>query len=93
MFNIPFISNICAMLIRLATLLGKFALLISLTYYLPASDVGLYGLMVAISAYATFFIGFEYYNYVQRIIVDCAPGDQKELFRTNLYYMFLFSLL
>ncbi len=82
------------MLIRLATLLGKFALLISLTYYLPASDVGLYGLMVAISAYATFFIGFEYYNYVQRIIVDCAPGDQKRIIQNQfILYVLIFTFI
>ena len=62
--------------LRGLTLLSKFGLLLFLAVFLKPAELGLYGLVVASVAYATYPLGFEFYTYSTREIVR-VPREQK----------------
>ncbi len=73
--------GLITMLLRMATLGGKFVLLIILSRYLPVEDVGAYGLMVSITALAQFAFGYELYHYTTREIVTATPVNQVRMIK------------
>lgn len=62
--------------LRIAALGSRFLLFFLLALYLPAKDVGLYGLVTATISYASLFIGMDFYLYANREFKQ-APERQK----------------
>lgn len=56
--------------LRSATLISKFLLTFFVARYLSPSDLGLYGLVAASIGYALFFVGFEFYMYTTRELIN-----------------------
>lgn len=63
-------SQFINLLLRSLTLLSKFLLVIFLAKYLEPSEVGLYGLISVTLSFALYFVGFEFYTYTTREIIN-----------------------
>lgn len=61
--------------IRGFTLISKFVFIILLAKLLQSSDLGVYGLISAAVGYAIFAIGFEFYTYSTREIINSKSDD------------------
>lgn len=86
--------NLSAIGIRGIGLIAKFLLVLCLVRYFPPSDMGLYGIMAAMVAYALFFLGLEYYNHASRTLVDASPEAQTIIIRDQfLLYSVIFFLM
>ena len=86
--------NLSAVGIRGIGLVAKFLLVLCLVHYFQPSDVGLYGMMTAIVAYALFFLGMEYYNYTSRALVDATPMAQALIIRDQfILYAIVFLFM
>ncbi len=66
--------------LRVATLLGKSLLLLVLAKYLEPEVVGLYGLLGATIGYALYLVGFDYYTYTNRELIN----SNREVWGTQL---------
>ena len=86
--------NLSAIGIRGIGLVAKFLLVLCLVRYFQPSEMGLYGIMAAMVAYALFFLGMEYYNYASRTLVDARPAAQAIIIRDQfLLYAFVYLLM
>jgi O-antigen/teichoic acid export membrane protein len=56
--------------IRTLSLLGKFLLFIYLAKYLSTEDIGVYGLVSVLISYLLYILGFEFYMYSTREILN-----------------------
>lgn len=61
--------------LRGVTLVVRFALVFVLAFYLPPTEVGLYGLVGATVSYALYFVGFDFYTYSTRDLLGRPKGD------------------
>lgn len=85
--------NLSAIAIRGLTLAAKFLLVICLVQYFQPSELGLYGVMAAIVAYALFFLGLEFYNYTSRTLVGASEIEQVLIVRDQfILYALTFVL-
>lgn len=81
------------------TLASKFLLIFFLARFLPASELGLYGLLTATIAYTLYLVGLDFYIYTTREITKvgewCFGGLLKNQIAMTavLYVVFLPSLL
>ena len=66
--------------LRVATLLGKSLLLFVLAKYLEPEVVGLYGLLGATIGYALYLVGFDFYTYTNRELINSS----EEVWGTQL---------
>ena len=83
--------------IRGIGLIAKFLLVLCLVRYFQPRELGLYGIMSAMVAYALFFLGMEYYNHASRSLVGATPFAQTIIIRNQfilytLVYLFLSPL-
>jgi O-antigen/teichoic acid export membrane protein len=86
--------HISAMGIRGLGLVAKFLLILCFVRYLQPSELGLYGIITAMVAYALFFLGLEFYNFASRILVDVSPLEQSLIIRDQLIlYVIIFVIL
>lgn len=67
--------------LRGLTLVGKFALIFVLVKFLEPKDVGLYGLITAAIAYAVMIIGFDFYTYSTRELINSDKNKWCTLLR------------
>ncbi|EER0199837.1 polysaccharide biosynthesis protein, partial [Escherichia coli] len=56
--------------LRGITLLTKFIFIVLLARLLPSTDLGVYGLINAAVGYGIFVVGFEFYTYSTREIIN-----------------------
>jgi len=59
--------------IRGLVLVGRFVFLFALVKFLEPTEVGLYGLLIATVGYAIYFVGLDFYTYVNRLV---SGGDK-----------------
>ena len=75
--------------IRGFTLLSKFAFIILLAKLLQSSDLGVYGLISAAVGYAIFAIGFEFYTYSTREIINSKIDDLFFILKNQSFFYVL----
>jgi O-antigen/teichoic acid export membrane protein len=68
------ISAAAVMALRLLTLGSRFFLSLLLARMLPAAELGRYGLLSAVLAFALLIVGLEFYSYTLRQMVAAAPS-------------------
>ena len=80
--------------IRAVTLAIRFGLIFILAIYLPPSEVGLYGLIVVTVSYALYFVGFDFYTFSTRDLLN-RPADQwgRLLFSQGVFFGGLYALM
>ncbi|EGN4249425.1 polysaccharide biosynthesis protein, partial [Salmonella enterica] len=74
MFN-AMLKYYTSVVLRGFTLLTKFIFIILLARFLQTSDLGLYGLISAAVGYGIFIVGFEFYTYSTREIINSHKGN------------------
>lgn len=91
MFLNPKLLNI---VIRAVTLAIRFGLIFLLAVYLPPSEVGLYGLIVVTVSYALYFVGFDFYTFSTRDLLN-RPAHQwgRLLFSQGVFFGGLYALM
>lgn len=79
--------------IRAVTLAIRFGLIFILAIYLPPSEVGLYGLIVVTVSYALYFVGFDFYTFSTRDLLN-RPAHQwgRLLFSQGVFFGGLYAL-
>lgn len=82
--NFSWLYNLFAIGIRSLSLAAKFLLVLFMVNYFKPAELGLYGVMAAIVAYAIFFLGLEYYNYTSRALVAVSESEQVLVIRDQL---------
>ena len=85
--RIEYLSNV---FIRVSTLAARFILAFALAKYLSPQSFVHYGIFVATVAYAVFLIGFDFYTFSTREIVN---GDQEATGAYIKYQIVLYSVL
>ncbi|MBJ9569763.1 oligosaccharide flippase family protein [Citrobacter braakii] len=75
--------------IRGITLLSKFVFIILLAKLLQSSDLGIYGLISAAVGYAIFAIGFEFYTYSTREIINSKNDNLFFILKNQSFFYFL----
>ncbi|MBJ9144493.1 oligosaccharide flippase family protein [Citrobacter braakii] len=75
--------------IRGITLLSKFVFIILLAKLLQSSDLGIYGLISAAVGYAIFAIGFEFYTYSTREIINSKKDNLFFILKNQSFFYFL----
>lgn len=80
--------------IRAVTLAIRFALVFILAVYLPPSEVGLYGLIVVTVSYALYLVGFDFYTFSTRDLLN-RPRDEwsRLLFSQGAFFALLYVLV
>ncbi len=80
--------------IRAVTLAIRFGLIFILAIYLPPSEVGLYGLIVVTVSYALYFVGFDFYTFSTRDLLN-RPAHQwgRLLFSQGVFFGGLYALM
>ncbi len=79
--------------LRALTLLSKLILLLAMTRYLQAEDIGVYGLLVGAANIAIALISFAFYNYTQRQFMGAASGMQAHyLFNQGAFHLTMYGL-
>ncbi|MCQ2044497.1 Membrane protein involved in the export of O-antigen and teichoic acid [Stutzerimonas kunmingensis] len=84
--------------IRGLVLISRFVFLFALVKFLDPAEIGLYGLLVAAIGYSIYFVGLDFYNYVNRKV---SGGDRalwgwyikSQAFLACLLYFSVFPLL
>lgn len=61
--------------IRAFTLLGKFILLFFMAKFLTLAEVGVYGLLVVLISYSLYAVGFDFYTYSTREIINLKKDE------------------
>lgn len=61
--------------IRALTLLGKFVLLFYMAKFLSLEEVGVYGLLVVLVSYSLYAVGFDFYTYSTREIIQMQKDE------------------
>ena len=90
----PWLYNLSAVGIRGIGLVAKFLLVLCLVRYFQPSELGLYGIITAVVAYALFFLGMEFYNYTSRALVDASPIAQAVIIRDQfIFYAVIFLFM
>lgn len=85
--------NLSAVAIRALTLAAKFLLVLCMVKYFQPSELGLYGVITALVAYALFFLGLEFYNYTSRVLVGASDKETVLIIRDQfLLYGITFCL-
>ena len=86
--------NLSAIGIRSIGLAAKFLLVLCLVRYFQPSELGLYGIMTAMVAYALFFLGLEFYNYTSRALAHTSPTEQALIIKDQfILYALVFCLI
>ena len=86
--------NLSAVAIRAIGLVAKFLLVLCLVRYFQPSELGLYGIITAMVAYALFFLGMEFYNYTSRALVGASPITQAAIIRDQfVLYAIIFLFM
>lgn len=92
------LDRLINLFIRGSSLLSRFILLFIIGIYLKPEDVGLYGLLLSYISYCIYAIGFEFYNYSTREIVN-ADREQwgwilkNQVVFTSIVYAVVLPLL
>jgi O-antigen/teichoic acid export membrane protein len=73
-------------ILRGSTMISKFLLLLVMARYLPASDVGIYGLFAGTVAIAVYVLGLDFYVYNTREILAHDGVDRVVLIRDQLIF-------
>ncbi len=85
--------HLSAIGIRGIGLVAKFILVLCLVRYFQPRELGLYGIMAAMVAYALFFLGMEFYNHTSRSLVSASPLAQAIIIRDQFVFYALTYLL
>jgi len=72
------LSGVAVMNLRVLTLGSRFFLSLILARFLSASDLGSYGLLTAVLAFALFIVGLEFYSYTLRRLA--TVGSRRKVF-------------
>lgn len=64
-------------ILRLTTLGLRFILIFLLARFLPAADVGLYGVFTATVSYLLYPLGFDFYTYATRQVMRSDPANRR----------------
>ncbi|EFT9412792.1 oligosaccharide flippase family protein, partial [Salmonella enterica] len=82
-----------SVVLRGFTLLTKFIFIILLARFLQASDLGLYGLISAAVGYGIFVVGFEFYTYSTREIINSHKETLFFILKNQvLFYLISYTL-
>lgn len=78
--------------LRSATLVSKFLLTFFIARFLNPSDLGLYGLIAASIGYALFLVGFEFYTYSTRELINAPQNEWGGMLKNQVvFYLFSYS--
>ncbi|EGA9776056.1 oligosaccharide flippase family protein, partial [Salmonella enterica] len=92
MFN-AMLKYYTSVVLRGFTLLTKFIFIILLARFLQTSDLGLYGLISAAVGYGIFIVGFEFYTYSTREIINSHKGNLFFILKNQvLFYSISYTL-
>lgn len=92
--SFSWLYNLTAIALRGLSLGAKFLLVLCLVKYFQPSELGLYGVMAAMVAYALFFLGLEFYIYTTRVLVGASNNEQVLIIRDQfLLYLLIFVFL
>lgn len=80
-------------LLRLITLGSRFLLIFFLARLLSPAEVGLYGLITAMSGYAVLALGFDFYTYSTRQIIRSPQGERRTILRSQVTFSALLYLI
>jgi len=72
------LSGVAVMNLRVLTLGSRFFLSLILARLLPAAELGSYGLLTAVLAFALFIVGLEFYSYTLRRLA--TVGARRKVF-------------
>lgn len=79
--------------LRGLTLLSKFVFIILLAHLVPAEDMGVFGLINGAVGYAIFAIGFEFYTFSTREIINSEKTKIKGFLKNQiLFYLLSYTL-
>lgn len=78
------LSRLSNIVLRGMTLASKFLLIFFLARYLPASELGLYGLLTATIAYALYLVGLDFYIYTTREITKMGEWHFGGLLKNQI---------
>ncbi|MDP3270026.1 MAG: polysaccharide biosynthesis C-terminal domain-containing protein [Legionella sp.] len=87
--NWSLFCNLATIALRASTLGAKFLLVIFLVTYFQPEELGMYGVLTAVIAYALFFLGLEFYNFTSRALVGVTPTEQIIIIRDQFILYFL----
>lgn len=98
MYKSEVIIRLLNVSLRGVTLLSKFLLVFVMAKYLPPSILGMYGLLVVTIAYSMYPLGFEFYTFSSRELVqtDIRERAQKLKNQASLHlvlYVFIMPFL
>ena len=73
------IAAVAVLILRALTLSSRFLLSVLLARMLTAEEMGQYGLVMAILAFALLAMGLEFYSYTLREMVPATPGRRAQI--------------
>lgn len=100
-YKVSFLKNILSsathsavnIVLRGATLLSKFFLIIYLAKVLDPDQLGIYGLFTASINYALYLCGLDFYTYAQREMLSLSPIDWGRIIRHQFIFYGLLYLI
>ncbi|PWF48930.1 lipopolysaccharide biosynthesis protein [Massilia glaciei] len=79
--------------LRALTLGSKFLLVFFLAKFIPADQLGSYGLVAATVGYGIYLVGLEFYTFASRELVGAAPAAQATIVANQCYlYLLCYAL-
>ena len=87
------LSIFFSILLKILTLILKFFLVIFLAKYLQPKDIGLYGLILASTAFGVYFIGFDFYTFSSREISTKKINLIGKYLKSQLFFSFFLFLI
>lgn len=80
--------------LRGSTLVSKFALVFMLAKFLEPADVGLYGLLAATIGYVLMGLGFDFYTYSTRELINTSQAQWAAMLRDQaVFYVITYGVL
>lgn len=81
-----FFRRIINIALRMATLGAKFSLVFVLAKFLGEAEFGLYGLFSAAIGYMVMALGFDFYTYATRELINKKANEWAEVFRDQFVF-------
>jgi len=80
-------------LLRAISIVARFVFVLTLAKYLSIEDYGMYGLIAAIIIYSVVFLGFEFYHFSQRELIESGSERYDETLNKQYHFHFISYVL
>jgi O-antigen/teichoic acid export membrane protein len=80
------VNQIWCVVLRAATLVAKFSLIIALARFLPPAEIGIYGLIFATVGFFLLIVGCDFYAYALRELITSPESSWRKIIRDQAYF-------